>query len=131
MKHLLITLFLFLSIGVASVQADEKKSFDHNFAVVWSFITTDRELMKENLAAQAEETLNLWKAGVIENVYMDTDTKFSDNKKIANVMFFIKADTEEEASKILDEMTFVKKKISKYQLFPVGILWLKSSEGQQ
>lgn len=127
MKHLLITLFLSLIAGASTVQAEEKP-FDNNFAVVWSFATTDRTLIKDNLAAQAEDTLGLWKAGTIENVYMNTEEEFSDQQKIANVMFFIKADTAVAASKILDEMTFVKKGISKYQLFPVGLLWLKTSE---
>lgn len=124
MKNLLGTLFLFLAFVTSAVHAEDKP-FANSFAVVWSFATTDRELIKENLATQADETLSLWEAGTIENVYMNTEAEFSDQEKIVNIMFFIKADTGMEASKILDEMTFVKKKISKYQLFPVGLLWLK------
>ena len=51
MKHLLVALFLFLAVGTSTVHAEDKP-FANSFAVVWSFATTDRELIKENLAAQ-------------------------------------------------------------------------------
>jgi len=126
MKYLLIPLFLFLSVLVSPTQAEEKE-FSHKFAVVWDRTTADEDLRKNNLAAQADETLKLWKSGTIENVYMNTKAQLPDGTEAVSIMFFIKADTREDAAKILDEMTFVKKKIATYQLFPVGLLWLKIS----
>ena len=40
-------------------------------------------------------------------------------------MFFLKAKTDEEARKILNDMPLVKNKVAKYTLNSVGILWLK------
>lgn len=126
MKYLLIPLFLFLSTFVSSTHAEEK-AFAHHFAVIWERTTTDEDLRKNNLAAQADETLKLWKAGTIENVYMNTKAHLADGTEAISIMFFIKVDTREDAAKILDKMTFVKKKIATYKLFPVGLLWLKTS----
>ena len=78
------------------------------------------------IAEQATKTLELWTIGTIENVYFDAE-KIHDvvNKgDVARVMFFIKAKTDGEAKEILDEMPLVKKKVAKYTLHRVGMLWL-------
>ncbi|MFW5427508.1 MAG: hypothetical protein ACKE8R_09700 [Methylophagaceae bacterium] len=101
----------------------------NSFAVVWTVDTEDSELYKHTIADQATKLLELWTNGVVENVYLDNKTpdealtvKKGDRGK---VVFFIKARTESDARKVLDEMPLVKKKVAKYTLFPVGVLWLK------
>lgn len=99
----------------------------NTYLVIWTPTTTDNELLKETKAEQSTSLLELWQAGIIENVYFNNkkenkEREFGDKGK---VVFFIKADTEDDAKKILETMPFVEKKIATYTLSPVGILWLK------
>jgi len=98
------------------------------FAVVWEWSTEDRDMVNSNLAAQTTQLIDLWRSGIVENVYFNTETKFADDRPMPEVVFFIKAENEEEAKKLLDEMIFVKKNIAKYELHPVGVLWLTKHE---
>ncbi len=97
------------------------------YAVVWSIDTNDAELFNNTIAAHSTEVLELWKNGIIENVYIDTKKAHDIVHKgdTARVMFFIKANTEEAAKKVLDGMPLVEKKVATYTLHPVGTLWLK------
>lgn len=67
------------------------------------------------------------RAGLVEKVYIDTEKNHNALSKgdPARVMFFIKAKTDAEAKKVLDELPLVKKKVAVYNLLPVGTLWLK------
>ncbi len=119
MKKLVVTLFVLMFCGVAN--AEQTKN---TYAVVWDWSTGDRELVNKNLAQQATQLIELWKKGVVENVYLNTESKFTDDEPMPNVVFFIHADNEKNARKILDKTVFIKKGIAKYNLYPVGILWL-------
>ncbi len=127
MKHFVIGSLFALSLLFNSANAQEK-DLRNTFAVVWNFVSADKDLINNNLADQAAETLALWKQGTIENVYMNTEAQTADLGKMTNITYFIKAKDRESAALILDQQTFVKKQIAEYQLFPVGFLWLKTLE---
>ena len=119
-----IMLFCFLSIPSAFAEDFDLRN---TFAVVWTIDTDDAKLYNDSIPDQAAKTLELWQNGIVENVYLDSKKTYAEVNKgdTARVMFFIKAKTDEEARKILDEMPLVKNKMAIYTLFPVGILWLK------
>ena len=127
MKRFIYALLFTLTMTLNPVHAEEK-DLRNTFAVVWNYVTTDQEMINANVADQAAETLALWKQGTIENVYMNPEAELTDSKTASNVVYFIKAKDRAEADSILNEQTFVKKKIAEYQLFPVGFLWLKTYE---
>jgi len=128
MRKLLFTYsFVLLSLfSISSVYADDV-DMRNSYAVVWTIDTDNAELFNHTIAAQGKTMLELWTNGIVENVYLDNKKTHDVVHKgdTARVMFFIKAKTEGEAKKILDEMPLVKKKVAKYNLHPVGILWLK------
>ena len=120
------SILLFCIFSVSSVYAEES-DIRNSYAVVWSMDTDDAELFNSAIGDQSIKVLELWKSGIVENVYLDTKKtlKVIHKGDIARVMFFIKAKTDGEARKILDELPLVKKKVATYTLHPVGILWLK------
>lgn len=75
--------------------------------------------------------MDLWRDGVVENVYFNADAKFTDDKPLPNVVFFITTEDEKKAKDILNQMVFVKKSIAQYELYPVGSLWLIKHEDFQ
>lgn len=125
-RLLLICSLLILSIfTISSVHAGEA-DMRNTYAVTWTIDTNDTMLFKDTIAEQMQKMLTLWKDGIIENVYLD-NKKSEDTVHVGDVgkvMFFIKAKTEEEAKIVLNELPLVKKKVAKYQLLPVGVLWL-------
>jgi len=128
MRKILFT-YSFVLLSLFSISSVYAEDFDirNTYAVVWTIDTDDDELYKHTLAAQSTKMLELWTSGILENVYLDNKKTDEVVHKgyVGKVMFFIKAKTKEEAKKILDEMPLVKKKVAKYDLYPVGILWLK------
>ncbi len=119
-----IMLFCFFSIPYVYAEDFDLRN---TYAVVWTIDTDDAKLYNNTITDQAAKTLELWQNGIVENVYIDGKKTHDVVHKgdAARVMFFIKAKTDEEARKILDEMPLVKNKMAVYTLFPVGILWLK------
>lgn len=105
--------------------ADENKTF--SFASVWSH-SGDKELIEKYVKTQFEQTLGLWNEGVIENAYFATENAYEKMNTIPGMVYFVNADNEEEARKILEDMIFAKERIATYQLFPVGTFWLGSSK---
>ena len=125
-KLLTYSIILLCFFSIPSVYAEEE-DMRNTYAVVWTIDTNDSELFNDTINAQGTKLLELWTNGVVENVYLDTKKSHQIVRKgdIARVMFFLKAKTDEEATKILDGMPLVKKKVAKYSLNSVGILWLK------
>ena len=119
MKKIAITFLILVFCGAA--YADEKVE---TFAVVWDWTTADREQINNKLGAQTNQLLELWKKGIVENVYLNTESEFADGETLPNVVFFINAENEKEAKNNLDGVIFVKNGIAKYNLYPVGKLWL-------
>jgi hypothetical protein len=115
------------SVFLVSTAFAEGTNSRNTYAVIWTIDTEDSELFHSVISEHSAEVLQLWRDGIVENVYIDIDNKHDDVHKgdTGRVMFFIKADTDSEAKKILNETPLVKKKVAKYTLHPVGSLWLK------
>ena len=126
MKKILITCLIVMFCGAANAQENQE-----TFAVVWDWSTGDREAVNSNLASQATQLLDLWRKGIVENVYLNTDAKLTDDEPMPNVIFFIKAKDEQAAKGILNETVFVENSIAQYKLYPVGKLWLINYEDFQ
>lgn len=126
-KKILTCSLIFLSFFSISNAHSEGIDIRNTYAVSWVIDTNDSERFNNTINKQGEKLLDLWKAGVVENVYLDTKKSHQVVHKgdIARVMFFLKAKTEQEAINILDEMPLVKNKVAKYTINSVGILWLK------
>ena len=136
MKIQLILLTLFL-LNACIQEQDErdflnkKKSLKYEsetYAVVWTTVSLQKRKMAEHVPNQTKQLLDLWEKGIVENIYFNVDEKFGTKDTWPNIMFFLKAKNIDKAKEILDEMEFVKYKYAKYDLHPVGVLWLKRNE---
>lgn len=103
---------------------DDSKIGRQNFAVIWNWTTTDEQLVTDNSVVISKELTNLWKEGIVENAYYNSDSKVDKLASFPNISFFIKAKSKSNAERILNRLTVVKKSIASYQLFEVGHLWL-------
>ena len=112
----------------SSSDSDNSKLGRKNFAVIWKWITTDVEKVKENTTQFAEEMNSLWKNGDIENAYYNPNAKIDKLEYFPNVSFFIKAKTKEKAKEMLNELVFVKKGLVTPIIYPVGTKWLGRNE---
>lgn len=99
-----------------------------NYAVVWNWTTSDEKLVSDNTIQISKELTELWKKGVVENVYYDSESKADKLGHFPNISFFLKAKSEEEAKSILNKLTIVKKGISQYKIHLVGSKWLGRNE---
>lgn len=136
MKHtllLLVASFLVMSCGDTKKKATTKTQAAtteaptigrSNYAVVWSWKTTDVNLVTENTQKISDELTALWKNDIVENVYYDSDSKIDKLANLPNISFFMKAEGIKDAESILNNLTVVKKGIAKYSLYPVGVKWL-------
>lgn len=95
-----------------------------NYAVVWKWSTTDKDLVTENSPKISSELTNLWKKGIVENAYYNADAKLDKFEDFPNITFFLKAKSVQEAEIKLNSLTVVKKGIATYTIYPVGTLWL-------
>lgn len=126
MKKIVLT---FLIIVLSSAAYAEENI--ETFAVVWDWTTADREQIGSKLGPQTNQLLDLWKKGVVENVYLNINSEFTDGETFPNVVFFINAENKEQAKNTLDGLIFVKNGISTYNIYPVGKLWLPKHEDFQ
>jgi hypothetical protein len=122
----ILSVMMTLVFLMPSAYADDTNA-RNTYAVIWTIDTDDVELFNSTVGLHSTKVLEMWSAGIVENVYIDTDKNHDALSKgdPARVMFFIKAKTEAEAKKILDELPLAKKKVAVYNLLPVGTLWLK------
>ena len=81
-----------------------------NYAVIWKWETDDIEFVTQYLPSISKELASLWESDVIENAYFDTEATIDKLGHLANVAFFLKASSREEAQSILNNLTVVKKK---------------------
>ena len=132
----LIASFLLWSCGGNSLENEAAHSTEtsstnqqskrgrNNYAVVWEWTTANAKLVQENLSTISNELTELRKADKVENVYYNNETSSESLDYIANISFFLKAHSEEEAQTILNDLTIVKNGWASYKLYPVGLLWL-------
>lgn len=91
------------------------------FVTVWT--TTrgpDVQARIDELATtQTDAILELWRSGVIENVYFDGAGVYQDNDTV-DFVFFVRAQTEEMARKVADSLPFTSAGLAKYEVHQVG-----------
>lgn len=109
-----------------------KRGKTKSYVAVWNTITQHdnvnaKKRIDENAKEQSDAVLDLWKEGAIENVYFDIEGTVSLNMK-TDFVFFVNANTEDEARRICDELPFSKKQLASYRLFQVGVHWMGINE---
>lgn len=95
-----------------------------SFVAVWK---TDYKPERTMVIGQNEKLMELWNSGQIENVYFDIEGTQKQNEK-TDFVFFVNANTEEEAKAIIDPLPFVRNAVASYTLYPVGIFWMGTNE---
>lgn len=110
-----------LTRSEVSIQSKEQGSA---FVVVWK--TINKTIPGEVLKKQGEMIVDLWKDGVIENIYFDGAGTLEEND-ITDFVFYIKAMSEIEARELVHALPFYRHGIARYNLYPVGVLWLDRS----
>ena len=100
----------------------------NKYAVVSDSISQESPMFKQHIQEQAAVLISLWEKGVVENIYLNREVNKPQNKRKANIVFFIKAKNKDEANEILKQLPFVQHDVINYELYPVGVLWLKQIE---
>lgn len=106
-------------------EIETSKIGQNNYAVTWKWKTNDVQLVSDNLTKISNELTALWNNKIVENAYYNHNPKINKLGHLPNISFFLKAKSQEEAKKILDNLTIVGKNLATYELHPVGQLWLK------
>ena len=119
-KNLIAVMMLLAS---QALWADEH--IVNKYAVVSGSISQESPLFKQHIKEQAAALVNLWQKGIVENVYLNREVNKPENKRNANIVFFIKAKNKDEANEILKQLPFVQHNVLNFTLYPVGVLWLK------
>jgi len=109
---------------VESTSSQTSEIGKNNYAVVWNWTTTDEQLVSDNAPTISNELTSLWKKGIVENAYYNSDSKVDKLSYFPNISFSMKAHSYESAEVILNKLSVVKKGIASYKLFPIGTLWL-------
>lgn len=97
----------------------------NKYAVVSDSISQESPMFKQHIQEQAAVMISLWEKGVVENIYLNRDANKPESKRKANIVFFIKAKNKDEANEILKQLPFVQHDVINFELYPVGVLWLK------
>lgn len=95
----------------------------NNYAIVWKWATKDKKLVEDNLVAISNEINKLEKNGQIEIAYYNPDAKVNKFENFPNISYFLKANSKEDAQKVLNNLSIVKKGIATYTIYPVGTKW--------
>ena len=122
-KNLVAVMMLLAS---QALWADEQIA--NKYAAVSDSISQESPLFKQHIQEQAAVLMSLWKKGVVENIYLNREVNKPENKRNANIVFFIKAKNKDEANEILKQLPFVQHDVLNFTLYPVGVLWLKQIE---
>ena len=122
-KNLIAVMVLFTS---QALWANEGTlSALNKYAVISGSISQDNPLFKQHIQEQAAALVNLWHKGVVENIYLNREVNKPENKRNANIVFFIKAKNKDEANEVIKQLPFVQHDVLDFTLYPVGVLWLK------
>ena len=112
-----------MTLFIAQFSWAESQQHGNKYLVVWDFIS-NQTAFQQRIQEQAQVLLELWKQGLVENVYLNVGNRQSQKRDDA-VVFFVKSKDEDEAHEILSRLPFIKHDVVSYKLYPVGILWLK------
>ena len=97
-----------------SVGNDLSKIGRENYAIIWKWTTSDEQLVTDNLVTISNELTALWKKGIVENTYYNSDSKVDKFSYFPNISFSLRAESYESAEVILNKLTIVKKGIASY-----------------
>jgi len=100
----------------------------NKYAVVWDSISQESPMYKQHIQEQAAALMSLWKKGRVENIYLNHEVHKTKSDRKASIVFFIEANNKDEANEILKQLPFVQHDVLNYELYPVGVLWLKEIE---
>ncbi len=103
---------------------EEANFGNQNYAVVWEWIAAEKAAVDEEHQNFSGEMMDLWKTGVLEDVYYNSDPTQDKFENYPNISCFIKAENPAEATRILDDLILVEKELATYTLYPVGTKWL-------
>ena len=101
-----------------------EKGITKSYVAVWTTESTPEDTM---VKAQNDVVLGLWNEGKIENVYFDIEGAQKANN-VTDFVFFVNANSEEEAKAIIDPLPFVRNAVASYELHQVGIFWMGLAE---
>ncbi len=102
-----------------------------SFAVVWDWTRGNTvEDIIPTIQEQVMVVMDLWRKGIIENAYVDNESELNDSEKFTNAFFVIKGKSEKEVRAILNNTPAYLAGITKYELYPIGVKWLKRNNSK-
>ena len=104
-----------------------EKGLTKSFVVIWNALREfDQVKDQSTIMDQVNELLRLNKNGDIENVYWDLEKAVdpSANENVTDFVYFVNANSQEDAKKLCDNLPFTKAKMVSYSIHPVGVFWL-------
>lgn len=106
--------FLF---GQSEKAGDVRLKKQNVYVVVWDLLKPYDEVAQQDIQNQFDADFKLYEEGILENAYKNSPY----DESIKNfTVYFMNADSEEEANKILNEMPFVKSNIGSFKIRNVG-----------
>ena len=110
------------------LEAIKERGATKSYVAVWK---NEKELHQTNdskiIDKQSAAIMELWNKGAVENVYFDVAGTLEAND-VTDFVFFVNANSENEAREICDNLPFAKENIASYKLALVGVFWLGQHE---
>lgn len=100
----------------------KEKGMTNSFVAVWK-TEGKADVSVETVQAQSKLVTKLWNEGTIENVYFDIEGIQKENVK-TDFVFFVNANTKEEAAGICNSLPFFKENIASYEMYQAGVFWM-------
>lgn len=108
--------FLF---GQSEKSGEVRLKKENSYVVIWDLLKPYNEVDPKIIQDQFDADFKLYEEGILENAYKNSPY----DESIKNfTVYFMNADSEEEAKKILNNMPFVKSNIASFKVFYVGHL---------
>jgi len=114
-------------LGRATEKINER-GLSESWVASWKTIKKpDLNSDAEIIQKQNDKLLSLQQKGDIENVYWDLKETNNPEKtnEIVDFVFFVNAESEEEARQICNELPFTHNGIAEYHMQKVGVFWLE------
>ncbi len=96
-----------------------------SFASIWANTEKLAQLTEQDpiVGEQDRQVKDLYEKGIIENAYFDAPGVDTTVEK-TDFLFFVNAETEEDAKKICEDLPFFKEGYASYKVIPVGTFWM-------
>ncbi len=102
-------------------EALKKNGLTKSYVAVWN--SQNKDYSDEQVKSQNDKVMELWNKGKIENAYFDIEGTQLDNE-VTDFVFFVNANSEEEAKEICNSLPFSKENIASYSIHEVGVFFL-------